>query len=227
MARDSLMNGDKGTRSITDEAYEFIFQKIVNCEYPPGYELNAKDIVNETGFGITPVRESLLILQKAGMLTIRPHKGIIITPITERRTREHFQTRRLIEPAIMVENCHIYSKEKLFDFSKQFEKDYELTDYERFTQDIRFHSYLMSVANNRRLDEIYEDILASQIRSAVYEALHNPNKHKGENIRQHQMIIDMLIKENRQGIHDAIMYHLSYAENNILRVLKREADGGK
>ena len=49
--------------ALTNQAYEYLYQKIVSCEYLPGQELNEKQLLEETSFGRTPLREALLMLQ--------------------------------------------------------------------------------------------------------------------------------------------------------------------
>lgn len=47
--------------ALTNQAYEYLYRKIVSCEYLPGQELNEKQLLEETSFGRTPLREALLI----------------------------------------------------------------------------------------------------------------------------------------------------------------------
>lgn len=66
-------------KPMANRAYEDLFQKIVYCEYAPGQEINEKQLVEETGFGRTPLREALLLLKKEGMVDIFPRKGMRIS----------------------------------------------------------------------------------------------------------------------------------------------------
>ena len=52
--------------ALTNQAYEYLYRKIVSCEYLPGQELNEKQLLEETSFGRTPLREALLMLQAEG-----------------------------------------------------------------------------------------------------------------------------------------------------------------
>ena len=49
--------------ALTNQAYEYLYRKIVSCEYLPGQELNEKQLLEETSFGRTPLREALLMLR--------------------------------------------------------------------------------------------------------------------------------------------------------------------
>ena len=108
--------------ALTNQAYEYLYQKIVSCEYLPGQELNEKQLLEETSFGRTPLREALLMLQAENLIDIFPRKGMRITPFTEKNIDDLYQTRKLIEPTVCRKYLTMYSKNKLLEFQKQFEK---------------------------------------------------------------------------------------------------------
>lgn len=56
--------------ALTNQAYEYLYRKIVSCEYLPGQELNEKQLLEETSFGRTPLREALLMLQAENLIDI-------------------------------------------------------------------------------------------------------------------------------------------------------------
>ena len=49
---------------MTTQIYEYLLEKIQSCEYPPGEEINEKTLMEDTGFGRTPLREALHALQR-------------------------------------------------------------------------------------------------------------------------------------------------------------------
>ena len=57
--------------ALTNQAHEYLYRKIISCEYLPGQELNEKQLLEETSFGRTPLREALLMLELQGTVDIR------------------------------------------------------------------------------------------------------------------------------------------------------------
>jgi DNA-binding GntR family transcriptional regulator len=53
--------------ALTNQAHEYLYRKIISCEYLPGQELNEKQLLEETSFGRTPLREALLMLQRENL----------------------------------------------------------------------------------------------------------------------------------------------------------------
>ena len=129
--------------ALTNQAYEYLYRKIVSCEYLPGQELNEKQLLEETSFGRTPLREALLMLQAENLIDIFPRKGMRITPFTEKSIDDLYQTRKLIEPTVCRKYISMYSKSRLLEYLKQFEKAAAGPDYDEFQIDTSFHSYLV------------------------------------------------------------------------------------
>ena len=111
---------EKQIRPMANQAYDYLYQKIMRCEYLPGQELNEKLLVEETGFGRTPLREALLLLQKEGMVDIFPRKGMRISLMTEKSVKDLYQTRKLIEPTVIEEYKTLYSKGRLIQYQQSF-----------------------------------------------------------------------------------------------------------
>ena len=67
--------------ALTNQAYEYLYRKIVSCEYLPGQELNEKQLLEETSFGRTPLREALLMLQAENLIFSRAREcGSLLLP---------------------------------------------------------------------------------------------------------------------------------------------------
>ena len=61
-------------RSAREAAYETIRSRIITMELKPGDELNDHELAQELGISRTPMREALIMLNIAHMVTIRPPK---------------------------------------------------------------------------------------------------------------------------------------------------------
>lgn len=205
--------------ALTNQAYEYLYQKIVSCEYIPGQELNEKQLLEETSFGRTPLREALLMLQSENLIDIFPRKGMRIAPFTEKTVDDLYQTRKLIEPTVGRKYITLYSKSKLLEFQKKFEKSASASDVEEFTIDTAFHSYLIGITDNKILIDMYHSIMIQQMRLAVYAAMQDKTNRKG-NLEQHRSIIDALLRENEEDVQDAIILHINHSLIKSLKALR-------
>ena len=207
--------------ALTNQAYEYLYRKIVSCEYLPGQELNEKQLLEETSFGRTPLREALLMLQAENLIDIFPRKGMRITPFTEKSIDDLYQTRKLIEPTVCRKYITMYSKSKLLEFLKQFERAEKGSDYDEFQIDTSFHSYLIGITENHILINMYQSVMIQQMRLAVYAAL-NDDQNRVGNLDQHRAIIDALLRENEEDVQDAIVLHINHSLIKSLKMMKTD-----
>ena len=207
--------------ALTNQAYEYLYRKIVSYEYLPGQELNEKQLLEETSFGRTPLREALLMLQAENLIDIFPRKGMRITPFTEKSIDDLYQTRKLIEPTVCRKYITMYSKSKLLEFLKQFERAEKGSDYDEFQIDTSFHSYLIGITENHILINLYQSVMIQQMRLAVYAAL-NDDQNRVGNLDQHRAIIDALLRENEEDVQDAIVLHINHSLIKSLKMMKTD-----
>ena len=197
--------------ALTNQAYEYLYNKIISCEYLPGQELNEKQLLEETSFGRTPLREALLMLQSESLIEIFPRKGMRITAFTEKSIDDLYQTRKLIEPTVCRKYITLYSKSRLLEFQKMFERAEDASDVEEYLIDTSFHSYLISITDNNILINMYHSIMIHQMRMAVYAAMQDSSNRMG-NLKQHKAIIDALLRENEEDVQDAIVLHINHSQ---------------
>ena len=205
--------------ALTNQAYEYLYNKIISCEYLPGQELNEKQLLEETSFGRTPLREALLMLQSESLIEIFPRKGMRITAFTEKSIDDLYQTRTLIEPTVCRKYITLYSKSRLLEFQKMFERAEDASDVEEYRIDTSFHSYLISITDNNILINMYHSIMIHQMRMAVYAAMQDSSNRMG-NLKQHKAIIDALLRENEEDVQDAIVLHINHSLIKSLKLLR-------
>lgn len=205
--------------ALTNQAYEYLYNKIISCEYLPGQELNKKQLLEETSFGRTPLREALLMLQSESLIEIFPRKGMRITAFTEKSIDDLYQTRKLIEPTVCRKYITLYSKSRLLEFQKMFERAEDASDVEEYRIDTSFHSYLISITDNNILINMYHSIMIHQMRMAVYAAMQDSSNRMG-NLKQHKAIIDALLRENEEDVQDAIVLHINHSLIKSLKLLR-------
>lgn len=205
--------------ALTNQAYEYLYNKIISCEYLPGQELNEKQLLEETSFGRTPLREALLMLQSESLIEIFPRKGMRITAFTEKNIDDLYQTRKLIEPTVCRKYITLYSKSRLLEFQKMFERAEDASDVEEYRIDTSFHSYLISITDNNILINMYHSIMIHQMRMAVYAAMQDSSNRMG-NLKQHKAIIDALLRENEEDVQDAIVLHINHSLIKSLKLLR-------
>lgn len=67
--------------SAREAAYQKIYERIITMQLKPGDPLNDRELAEEMGISRTPVREALIMLNLAHMVTIKPQSGTHVAPI--------------------------------------------------------------------------------------------------------------------------------------------------
>jgi DNA-binding GntR family transcriptional regulator len=87
-------------RRAADVAYDLIESMIATLQLQPGSPVVEADLVQRTGLGRTPLREALLRMVSAGLITQEPRRGLRVSNVQVADHLDLIQTRRALEQLI-------------------------------------------------------------------------------------------------------------------------------
>lgn len=140
----SLLLSDRVRNALTDE--------IAAGALPAGTALDEQQLADRFGASRTPVREALRQLAVAGLVEMRPRRGVIVARVTEARVMDMFETMAEIE-ALCVRLA-----------------TYRMTPLER-SHLLQLHDASESIVRAGDVDAY--DGLNRDFHTAIYEATHN------------------------------------------------------
>jgi len=88
-------------RTISGATAEELRRRILDGILPAGLALRQSALAEEFGISRIPLREALLQLEAEGLVKIVPHRGAIVSEISEEDVGEIFQLRLLLEPRLL------------------------------------------------------------------------------------------------------------------------------
>ncbi len=88
--------------SLAEQAYRALEEQIVTLKIPPGTVVSEAILGQRLGFGRTPVREALWRLARERLVTIIPHRGIIVSEINIKLQLRLLELRRVVERLVAV-----------------------------------------------------------------------------------------------------------------------------
>ncbi|WP_159586690.1 GntR family transcriptional regulator [Chelativorans xinjiangense] len=100
--------------SIPDRVYEQIREAIRRGKFIPGSRLRERDVASQFNVSRTPVREALRRLERDGILTSAPQKGLKIAELDHQMISELYYMRELLEStaaALAAKNASSAEKE--------------------------------------------------------------------------------------------------------------------
>lgn len=93
--RPTIGPGDEAL-SLADQIATQIAESIINEDYAPGARIHEVAISERYQVSRGPVREALRILENAGLVTILPRRGAIVTNLTVEEVQDVFEIRAVL-----------------------------------------------------------------------------------------------------------------------------------
>lgn len=222
---------------FADQAYAFLFHKIVTGEFREGQKLPAEnDMCAMFGISRPVVREALDRLKTEGLVTSRRGLGSFVQPRAPGRTtlldvrkqrefEDNLELRRLIEPQAVVlaaERRTAKDIKALTDVIGQYEQFAVRGGESGAHLDFSFHLAIAQATHNRRIVEA--------IRAVEYDIGHGVNLmrymarfdhlERSRNVQaEHRRILEAIESQDPEEAERAMLDHLEQAR---VRMAKRD-----
>ena len=150
---------------LNGQVYQVLRDRVVRGELCAGCRLDVDRLAQELGVSVTPVKEALMRLSAEGLVDIRPRRGTFVRALDRREIEEAYDIRLMIElytaePALQrVTAADVAHMRRLADELTALTEGDAYLDYQAYVaKDKEMHAYLVALAGNRRLLEVYEGI---------------------------------------------------------------------
>jgi DNA-binding GntR family transcriptional regulator len=210
--------------SLVERAYREIKHRILHNQYGPGYQALEQEIADELGMSRTPVRESLIRLEKEGLVQCIPRRGMRVVPLSLDDLMEIYDVLTCLETmaAELLARKRPEAGE-LADLEQALaamEAAMAADDLEAWAEgDDRFHRALLGLCGNRRLEEI-----AKTFRDQVYRARlatirlrRNPEQSGLE----HRAVLDAIMRGDWRRAREAHFRHRLRAKEFATEILSQ------
>ena len=226
---DKMAKKPLGAR-IEDELMKYIMQKPVE----PGQKIpNEFELAKQFGVGRSTIREAVKGLVSRGILEVRRGSGtyVINTNSFEddplglgkmedkyKMALDLFEVRLMIEPEIASLACRNASEEELRKLKKLCDETEQLYrgGHNHINKDIEFHTCIAQCSKNQVVET-----LVPVINTAVYTFANLTHRLlKEETLETHRAITDAILKRDSVGARCAMMMHLTYNRQTIMRLIE-------
>src|SRR4051794_8604841 len=150
-----------------ETAYRWLRDAISTLPWDEEAFLSENAVAEASGTSRTPVREALLRLEASGLVRRVPHKGAYVPALSSRDLETMMEARQVIEEWAVrkvtgVEGS-VDEMNRLLDQQAAI-----LADPVAFIEcDIQFHKYIVELADNPVLQDVYESQRFKQLRMGV------------------------------------------------------------
>jgi len=207
-------------RSLRDQAYQKIKEKILYGDLSQGALVDEKVLQAELEIGRTPVREALNALMLENLIEVVPRKGTYVQRITLEDFISLYQVRSELEPFIVRIATPIISHEMLSAFRMRFSASEPLNASEMAFADDNFHRYLAQSTKNNYLIRMMENIYFQDYRIRLMSTRATPDT--TETNRGHLEIIDNMTSGNAADAEKAMRDHVAYSREVAMELNFRD-----
>lgn len=143
-------------------AYQEIKRRIVEVEYVLGEKLSEARLIEELGFGRSPIRTALARLQNEGWISVSPQSGTFVRALTNRDIEQVTELRLLLEKHATGEAARKITDAELERIQRSFRALgplIEAGDVEAFINlDKDLHNTIYVAADNEMIADILLDL---------------------------------------------------------------------
>jgi len=208
---------------LTVKAYSAIRQMLFFNEILPGQKIKYKDLANRIGVSMTPVIQALKWLEFRNIVRHESNKGYYVNKVSLKEIKEVYNTRLLIEVALVPETMKNLNAAGIKKLQKAMEnyKSAVVEDnyYKRIITDMEYHMCLASLADSeiqlKMLQELFDILLLRYSRNLYFSSVMDTS------LKEHSDILESLEKRDEKGVSKALAYHITIVRDHIIKGMSR------
>ncbi|MGP3779306.1 GntR family transcriptional regulator [Halanaerobium saccharolyticum] len=188
-------------KSLTDQVYSMLKEKILNRDVDLGEQLNTREIAEEHGISLMPVRDALRRLANEDLVENRPRVGFFVKNFSEAEVNDILEVRKMHEIYCLDNYFAEIDREVISDLKDKFENGHKkyFTSY-----DSKLHKEIVLASHNNYLIDSYLKMINHY--TMLFSYL---NYKRSETSRQeHIDLIDCILKGDKAKAEEILFRHL-------------------
>lgn len=214
------MNLKSSASPATQSPFDILIAAIERGELQPGERLQEVRLAEKFGISRTPIREALHRLETLGLAEPGTKRGLIVASISYERLRQLFSVREGLEKMAIQLAVSAASDEEIALLQDMVNSEKNLTDSKALHDHNRlFHRQIYRAAHNPYLNEMLDNlrIHLSLLQGTTYALPDRSEEAK----REHQAIVDALVRRDSQAAQDAACEHIRHGYRARLAIISQ------
>jgi DNA-binding GntR family transcriptional regulator len=214
--------------NLREKVVERLRAEIVSGQVAPGTIYSVPGLAGELGISTTPIREALLELSRAGLVTAMRNRGFRVEPVTLEDVENIFSLRVLLERHALVSLAEqrLTDTEPLVVLADAVGVAVKRNDLTAYVEaDRRFHEALVSRANNARLTKMIM-ALRSDMRLYGIDSKEGRERQRAS-VKEHYEMIEYAAAGDSERIGALISKHIMEWKPLFIAALSAASDSAK
>lgn len=208
----------------SEHVYMSLRNDIATGRFAPGERLEAERLARQLGVSRTPIRESLRLLQREGLVEIIPNQGARIRKITANEIRETYEVREVLEGLAVRRLVEAGPTPEVINRLKSAndERRNAQTVGELELADLMFHRAILHASGSRLVGDILESrfVLLSSLRLSRDIILQRQFDHDLEVNDEHGAIIAAIEAGDAAAAEELMRSHIRHGLAQLERAMK-------
>jgi DNA-binding GntR family transcriptional regulator len=210
-------------RTSVDEVYDAVKRRILDNEYPPGFQILEQALALQLGVSRTPVREALLRLQAERLVEIVPRHGMRVLPVSTADMQEIYDVLTSLEPmAVLLVARRKPAREALKpleDAVHDMGRALRAGDLDSWADaDERFHWGLLELCGNRRLAAMVMTCWDQAHRARMFTLRLRPKP--VQSTREHRAVLEAIRRGDAAKASEIYRAHRERGGRELIGVLQ-------
>jgi DNA-binding GntR family transcriptional regulator len=207
--------------TLSVEIARHLREAIIRGELAAGEKVNETRITRELALSRSPVREALRILEAEGLVTLEPHRGAHVRPLSEADLEEIFDVRLMIESHGLRRDLHRLTPERIAPLRRAVEDAHaalaavDLEGWHRAS--LRFHDGLVALAANRHVTRLHEELKTSLRRYQI--SVIGPSGEPERFQVEHEAILAALEQGRFERAAELVASHITNLKEALLKAI--------
>ena len=221
-----MYSKEKYASTMGDSVYYSLKKNIMHLNLKPGESISIKEISEQLEVSRSPVRDSLIKLEREGLITSIPKKGTIISKIDLGRVNEERFLRQCVEEKVILLFLDKYLDSDIEQLKNRIEKQKESienNDIQSFLEyDDKFHEIFFKATNKMICWETLKNTSGHYRRvrmMSLWEA--QVIKHI---IEQHEQMIELIINKDKGELKKLTELHLNQQDEQEKILMEKYAE---
>lgn len=226
------MNGTRHTGTSV-AVYKDLKEQILHLELPPGSAISEIDTAAAFHVSRTPVRDAFKMLEREGLLEVRPHIGTFVSLIDLNMISDILYLRETLEQAVLRDLTAGYDKSQEFRIRLLLQRQCELLEQDLPAEELgrafiindnEFHTTLYELAGKRTVMDFLTGVSSQYERFRTFLNLGDREQSTAAGTTTISKSGSCISSRDYEGLSDVVSHHIYDGFNASTEIISRHPD---